>query len=161
MSAKIAQALHEVMSGSRGPKPRDPVERFMDMVSPEPNSGCWLWMGGAKPSGYGVFGLSGKILSAHRFAYVAIGGKEIQEGSHLDHLCRVPGCVNPDHLEEVTPLENTRRSPHWRGHLTHCKRGHEFNEENTFFYTNGRGTARLCRACNRLRSQKRRDSHVS
>jgi hypothetical protein len=31
-------------------------------------------------------------------------------GKQLDHLCRVVECVNPDHLEPVTPVENVRRS---------------------------------------------------
>ena len=33
----------------------------------------------------------------------------VPEGMQLDHLCRVPGCVNPDHLEPVSAAENVRR----------------------------------------------------
>lgn len=32
----------------------------------------------------------------------------------LDHLCRNPICVNPDHLEPVTHLENVRRGKNTR-----------------------------------------------
>ena len=34
----------------------------------------------------------------------------IPDGLHLDHLCRVPACVNPEHLEPVTLAENNRRA---------------------------------------------------
>jgi hypothetical protein len=33
----------------------------------------------------------------------------IPENLELDHLCRNPACVRPDHLEPVTHLENLRR----------------------------------------------------
>ncbi len=35
----------------------------------------------------------------------------VPPGLQLDHLCRVRNCVNPDHVEPVTPAENIRRSP--------------------------------------------------
>lgn len=44
----------------------------------------------------------------HRAAYRKAKG-EVPFGMHVDHLCRVRSCVNPDHLEVVTPSENLRR----------------------------------------------------
>lgn len=88
--------------------------------------------------------------SAHREAYKAFKG-EIPDGLELDHLCRVRNCVNPDHLEPVTRLENARRGI---GGLmaglrqrakTHCPAGHPYAPENTYFRANGN---RMCVTCN-------------
>lgn len=126
-------------------------ERFWSKV--EKTSTCWLWTAGTC-RGYGVFatprqnGRQGRSLRAHRVSYQLLKGP-IPEGMSLDHLCRVPGCVNPDHLEVVTGATNTLRgisSPAINARKTHCHRGHEFTPENTYLE---RG-ARRCKACRRL-----------
>lgn len=75
---------------------------------------CHVWQRCVSKAGdslpYGLYvAPNGKLGPAHRFAYVAARGP-IQEGFVLDHLCRVPGCVNPDHLEPVTQAVNVRRA---------------------------------------------------
>jgi len=45
---------------------------------------------------------------AHRLAYERARGP-IPEGKQVDHLCRQRDCVNPEHLELVTQVENIRR----------------------------------------------------
>lgn len=77
---------------------------FESHVHHDPNSGCWLWAGADNGVGYGKF--RGKY--AHRVSYEAAKGP-IPDGMHLDHLCRIRCCVNPDHLEPVTNAENARR----------------------------------------------------
>jgi hypothetical protein len=73
-------------------------------------SPCWIWqLKTMKKTGYGTLGIKGKHYLAHRVYYEQARGP-IPEGMQLDHLCRVRECVNPDHLEPVTPQENTRRS---------------------------------------------------
>lgn len=71
-------------------------------------TGCWLWTGSTGPSNYGSLGHAGTYWGAHRFSYEAAWG-DIPEGLVIDHLCRVPWCVNPAHLEAVTQQENTLR----------------------------------------------------
>lgn len=108
---------------------------------------CWLWKGPLQKHGYGAIG--GRL--AHRVAYELLKGP-IPEGLQLDHLCRVRPCVNPEHLEPVTPKTNCLRGFGPGGlnaQKTHCPRGHEYSDANTYVRT-GRLPARGCRACNRI-----------
>lgn len=81
-------------------------------ISPEPNTGCWLWLG-ALCRGYGHVGVTRggrfKTLIAHRAVWEHHRGP-IPDGMVLDHICRVRSCVNPDHIRVVTPRENTLRN---------------------------------------------------
>ena len=69
---------------------------------------CWIWIGGANERGYGRTNWRGRMQPAHRVMFERAGGV-VPPGYQLDHLCRVPACVNPDHLEPVTGAENARR----------------------------------------------------
>ncbi len=88
------------------------------------------------------------MRGAHRVAY-ELSVADIPDGLELDHLCRVRHCVNPSHLEPVTPHENWARGQAisiLNAQKTHCPQGHAYDEANT--YISGRGI-RGCRACNR------------
>ena len=83
---------------------------------------CWLWTGTTN-RGYGYFKIgipkmpkTLKTLTTHRLAYMLWKGP-IPEGVDLDHLCRLHGCVNPDHLDPVTHRENVVRGTGWAGRL--------------------------------------------
>jgi len=119
--------------------------RFRSFVLPEPNSGCWLWTGKLTNSGYSEFWADGRGRLGHRVSYQLYRG-EIRAGLEIDHLCRVPICVNPGHLEAVTHKVNQERG---RGARGRCKRGHEFDEKNTAIVAGKRPGlfARRCRAC--------------
>lgn len=98
------------MSRKPGELQRSLWDRFHNMVSPEPNSGCWLWTGATKEYGYGVIGLGerGKgIGKAHRVAYELYKGP-IPNGMVVCHKCDNPYCANPDHLFIGTLKDNMR-----------------------------------------------------
>lgn len=84
-----------------------PIERFMDKVSPEPNSGCWLWTGGVASHGYGMFWIDGKVDTAPRQSY-RLFCDDITEGLHIMHKCDVRLCVNPEHLSLGTNADNVQ-----------------------------------------------------
>lgn len=69
---------------------------------------CHVWTRAVGSHGYGSIKIRGKVVLAHRHYYEAARGP-IPNGKIIDHLCRVPLCVNPDHLDVVTVAENTRR----------------------------------------------------
>jgi hypothetical protein len=70
---------------------------------------CWIWKLAKTNQGYGLCsGPSGKTTCAHRLYYEDKWG-QIPPGRQIDHLCRIPSCVNPDHLEAVTAKENIHR----------------------------------------------------
>lgn len=82
--------------------PRQPLhEKFWRYVEPEPNSGCWLWVGavgGNVPKwGYGKIKHEGKQISAHRVSWELHHGPISPEILVL-HKCDVTICVNPGHL---------------------------------------------------------------
>ncbi len=127
-------------------------ERFWAKV--QKTDTCWLWTAGLA-HGYGSFRLIDRAVYAHRMAYELMVGP-IPEGLHLDHLCRVTNCVNPEHLEPVTCRENNLRgiSPAAvNAAKTHCPQGHQYSAENT--YENPNSGRRLCRACQRVSSNAR------
>lgn len=127
---------------------RDPaniLRRLLLYVSIDAASGCWLWVGATRGTGYGAFGIGRRQFQAHRVAYELLVGP-IPQGLQIDHLCRVRRCVNPAHLEPVTQRENLLRGNTIvaaQAAQTHCKRGHLFDEANTRV----RNGQRLCRAC--------------
>lgn len=118
-------------------------------VHPKLKTPCWLWVG-ARSSGYGSFGFSGRQWGAHRFAYFQVIGP-VKDGLVLDHLCRNRLCCNPDHLEPVTDRTNILRGEGLTAQnkrKTHCKYGHLLSGENLYFLPHRPG-GRECLACKR------------
>lgn len=115
--------------------------RFWQKV--DKSDDCWLWTGARHPLGYGHIKIDGKVEGAHRVSYEMANGP-IPLGMALDHLCCVPACVNPEHLEVVTISENTRRGSSQIGsRRTHCRRGHTLTPETTYHWQG----IRICRTC--------------
>lgn len=69
--------------------------------------GCWRWVGGKEPAGYGKCYVSRLQASvrAHRISFIRFKG-EIPEGLCILHKCNQRDCVNPNHLYAGTQLEN-------------------------------------------------------
>lgn len=125
-------------------------DRFKTKVWVDLETHCWIWTACRTWGGYGLFGVNGKNVLAHRLSYKMILG-EIPEGMQLDHLCRNRLCVSPDHLEPVTCRENLVRGDTLMAAnllVTECPQGHEYTELNTYVTKKG---ARQCRACARAR----------
>lgn len=125
------------------------------------DDGCLRWPRKPNTYGYGYFDYDRRRQYAHRAVYELLVGP-IPDGYQLDHLCHDPDkcnlgnlcphrmCIEVEHLEAVTPVENNIRSGSLssrNARKTHCLRGHEFTEGNTYWTTNQGRPARQCRAC--------------
>jgi hypothetical protein len=95
-------------------KPQPLRERLYQHISPEPNSGCWLWAGpGTHPQGYGYLEIPKslsptarrKMMGAHVLSYIVHKGP-VPSGRMICHTCDMPPCVNPDHLYAGTAKQN-------------------------------------------------------
>lgn len=100
---------------ARPERRRDFGELIQTKSIPEPMSGCWIWLGTLSKEGYPQSGVRGEHF-AHRVSHRHFKGP-IPAGFHVDHKCFTPSCVNPDHLEAVTPTENLKRSHRRRRRL--------------------------------------------
>lgn len=131
------------------------VPRFLAKTVRAP-SGCLIWMAAREYNGYGVFHPKrGMTTTAHRASHILFIGP-IPEGFHVDHLCRNRRCVEPTHLQAVTPYENvvvrgTGRSAA-NAIKTRCIHGHPFDAENTYYDPKG---GRACRACKAIHQATR------
>ncbi|HEY1179346.1 MAG TPA: HNH endonuclease [Phytomonospora sp.] len=152
-----------------------PEVRILARLIVQPN-GCWHWTGVVDSKGYGRVGYKGRRgETLQRAAYDCFVGP-IPDGHDVDHTCHSRDltcvrqgtdclhrrCGNPEHLEAISRDEHRERTkgrpsiPGERLRITHCPRGHAYDEENTRIS----GGRRFCKTCNRaakarLRAQRK------
>lgn len=126
------------------------LARLKRLITIDSETQCWLWQGVKTTNGYGKWskGSGHRERVIHRITFEHYKDQAIPEGMQGDHLCRVRNCCNPDHIELVTPSENTMRQDHAGRRKTECPKGHVYDEGNTRNTSAGK---RVCRACDRER----------
>lgn len=139
--------------------------RFERHYIPEPNSGCWIWMGTVAKSNRSEYGEIGRESSdvkngkhhmdkAHRVSYEIYKGA-IPAGHEVDHICTNTLCVNPDHLQVVTSGKN-KELAHLRRYGNACRKGHPLTLENTWLEKGKKKRCRQCFSESHARSKQRK-----
>jgi hypothetical protein len=126
---------------------------------------CCYWPHGSiGRDGYQNVRVGDRMVGAHRLVYEVVHGP-VPEGHVVDHTCHDPevceggfdcphrACINPRHVAAKTNAENTGAARSSRSRPTHCRRDHEFTDENTYTDKTGR---RHCRTCHRDRMAGRK-----
>ena len=124
---------------------------------------CWEWTGKRHSQGYGLCRRGLPSIYAHRTSWILLVGP-IPGGYQIDHLCRNRLCINPDHLEPVTPRTNQIRGYGLAGAARKkvCLNGHPFSEENTYRPPgHGRRQCKKCQYERNLRTVARRVGRVA
>lgn len=74
---------------------------------------CWLWTasdsGTGRGGGYGRVSWDGQTWATHKLVWYLIRRRLLIGKRQLDHLCNQRRCCNPEHLEEVSHVENQKR----------------------------------------------------
>lgn len=135
-------------------------ERFWAKVM-RSGSGCWEWTGYRRRGGYGGFHIqtpSGRRVSvpAHRLAWT-LCRRAVPDGMDVCHHCDNRLCVRPDHLFVGTRADNMKDAAR-KGRIctvgqsrkTHCKRGHPFDDGNSYVDARGHRRCFVCIKAARL-----------
>lgn len=118
-------------------------------------SGCWLWQRFTGHKGYGNTNYRDRSGSVHRRMYQIVNAVELRTEQFVCHRCDVRRCCNPDHLvladNDWNMADKTAKGRHHEMKVTHCPRGHAYDENNTYRWPGGR--ARNCKLCSRIRQR--------
>lgn len=111
---------------------------------------CWIWQAGKDSAGYGSVRDGTRIRKAHAVYWERANGP-VPNGMELHHLCRVPCCVNPDHLKPLTRAEHGKTRVGLKPQKTICKHGH--TGDDISYRKNGQIN---CRECSKEHKRKAR-----
>lgn len=153
------------------------AQRLLSLARLQPETGCWLWTGRcyrlSPGREYPVVSIRGKSHYARRLAYTLWRLAIVPVDRVVVPLvCRRMDCINPFHLEAVSRREASHAFPRLpqrpRPPRTHCRRGHEFTADNTYWNpatkeergVRVKGYTRLCRLCCRERGNAYRKKSV-
>jgi hypothetical protein len=81
-------------------------------TEPENGQACWTWTAKRDRWGYGRFNVraaDGRVVVKMAHIEMLRHFEPIDPKLQVDHTCYNPSCVNPDHLEQVTPKVNMQR----------------------------------------------------
>lgn len=136
-------------------------ERLVSKIDPQSTDECWEWKGGKTGGGYGSMKVEGVMILVHQIAYTLwVGPLTVDMIVH--HKCENRACINPHHLELLTSSQHKLLHPSSNPHdckknITHCPKGHIYDESNTYLHKG----ARYCRECKRasvrLSNQKHKE----
>lgn len=122
-------------------------------------SGCYEYNGFRNKDGYAFYTIHvpetlGCLLS--RVVLAKKLNKTYEDLNKALHKCDNPACINEDHLFEGSQSDNMKDSSaknrHYKQQFLECPQGHEYNEENTYWYNN----TRRCKICQRDRDHGRK-----
>ena len=106
-------------------------DRLMSHVGVNNDTGCWEWTAHRNNYGYGMIGVNGHTMTAHRVSFSIFKGP-IPDGHVVMHACDNPKCINPEHLSTGTRSDNMKdcrdksrlvvpsmsHDSHWNSRLT-------------------------------------------
>lgn len=142
------------------------VNRFREILekrtSYNSKTDCWEYLG-TNSDGYGQVMIDKQFYYVHNLSaqlflnYIPLTGLMICYKPE----CSSKSCWNPEHLYIGTAKENNQdmiRAGNARGKysdVTHCVNGHEFTQENTYWYQKSDlKVRRQCRECKKIQDQK-------
>lgn len=126
-------------------------------------SECLPFKGYLNNGGYGITHINGRTIPVMRLIAAISYGLEYNSNKVVMHKCDRRDCINVEHLEVGTQADNIRdcvlkgRASGGGKDKTHCKNGHEYTPQNTYWRKRKRShgniiTTRDCMACRNYRN---------